>query len=320
MIREPFKLSPAFKDYLWGGEQLRTVFGKQTDMTPLAESWELSVHKDGPSVVATGDFAGKTLAEVLQADPEALGTDCPPGGLPILIKLIDAKQQLSVQVHPTEDYAMRVEHEHGKTEMWYVIAAQPGAELLYGMNRTLTKEEFTAHIEDGTLLQDINAVKVKPGDVLFIEAGTLHGIGAGCLVAEIQQNSNSTYRVFDYHRKDKDGNLRELHIDKALAVTRLEPPARPAGPLGPEIDRGGYTETVLGVCDYFSTTLLKIKTSVALCADCRSYHALLLTRGEADVKCPHTTLHAKAGECVFLPACTSAYRIAGDCDVLVTTL
>ena len=117
MIREPFKLSPAFKDYLWGGEQLRTVFGKQTDMNPLAESWELSVHKDGLSVVATGDFAGKTLAEVLQADPEALGTDCPPGGLPILIKLIDAKQQLSVQVHPTEDYAMRVEHEHGKTEM-----------------------------------------------------------------------------------------------------------------------------------------------------------------------------------------------------------
>ena len=132
-MRTPFKLRPAFKDYLWGGQRLRTVFGKQTDLSPLAESWELSVHKDGPSIVASGEQAGRTLKEVLDAAPEALGTACPEGGLPILIKLIDAKQQLSVQVHPTEEYAMAVEHEHGKTEMWYVVQADEGAELLLSL-------------------------------------------------------------------------------------------------------------------------------------------------------------------------------------------
>ena len=319
-MRTPFKLRPAFKDYLWGGQRLRTVFGKQTDLSPLAESWELSVHKDGPSIVASGEQAGRTLKEVLDADPEALGTACPEGGLPILIKLIDAKQQLSVQVHPTEEYAMAVEHEHGKTEMWYVVQADEGAELLYGFRHPLSPEEFRAHIEAGTLLDDINAVKVRAGDVLFIEAGTLHGIGAGCLVAEIQQNSNSTYRIFDYGRRDKNGNLRQLHIEKALAVTRLAPPERPVGPVGPEMDCGGYTETVLGLCDYFSTTLLKVRDSVPLCADSKSYHALLLTHGAAELKYAGGSLPLSAGECVFVPAGCGAYRVSGACELLSTTL
>lgn len=319
-MREPLKLAPAFKDYLWGGERLRTVFGKKTDLSPLAESWELSVHRDGPCRIAEGRLAGRTLAEVLDADPALLGSACPTGGLPILIKLIDAKQQLSVQVHPTEDYAMRVEHEHGKTEMWYVIDAAPGAELLYGFRHPLSEQAFRAHIADGTLLDDINAVKVKKGDVLFIEAGTLHGIGAGCLIAEIQQNSNSTYRIFDYNRRDKNGALRPLHIDKAAAVTRLAPPVRPVGPLGPRVDRGAYAETVLGVCDYFSTTLLEIRTSLALCADSRSYHAILLTAGSAKLRWAGGALDIAAGECVFVPAGCGAYRLFGPCDALLTTL
>lgn len=320
MGRKPFHLLPAFQDYLWGGERLKTEFGKQTELSPVAESWELSIHKDGPSVIAEGEFCGKTLPEFFTAHPQALGTDCPEGGLPVLIKLIDAKQQLSVQVHPTEVYAQRVEHEHGKTEMWYVLAAEPNAELLYGFKKEISKEEFRAHIEDGTLLQDINAVKVKPGDVLFIDAGTLHGIGAGIVIAEIQQNSNSTYRIFDYQRRDKNGNLRELHIDKALDVTERCPPRRSTKPFGPEVQRDGYTETLLGMCDYFSVTRLRVTESVALCAEECSYHALLCVSGCATIEWAGECFTLNKGETFFLPAGCGAYRVCGKCELLVTTL
>lgn len=317
---KPFRLMPAFKDYLWGGERLKTEFRKQTDTSPLAESWELSIHKDGPSVIAEGEWRGKTLPEFLSAHPEALGTDCPAGGLPVLIKLIDAKQQLSVQVHPTEEYAQRVEHEHGKTEMWYVLAAEPGAELLYGFKKEISKADFCAHIQDGTLLEDINAVKVQPGDVLFIDAGTLHGIGAGIVIAEIQQNSNSTYRIFDYQRRDKDGNLRELHIDKALDVTERCAPKRNTKPFGPEIQRDGYTETLLGLCDYFSVTRIRVSSSAQLCADARSYHALLCTNGTAQVELDGQNASLNKGETMFMPAGCGAYTLSGHCELLVTTL
>lgn len=317
---QPFHLTPAFKDYLWGGERLKTEFGKQTEIAPLAESWELSIHKDGPSVIADGEWQGKTLPEFLAAHPEALGTDCPVGGLPVLIKLIDAKQQLSVQVHPTEEYAQRVEHEHGKTEMWYVLAAEPGAELLYGFKREISKEEFRAHIENGTLLEDINAVKVQPGDVLFIDAGTLHGIGAGIVIAEIQQNSNSTYRIFDYQRRDKNGSLRELHIDKALDVTQRCAPRRDTKPFGRELECDGYTETLLGLCDYFSVTRLRIAKSAPLCAKPNSYQALLCTDGAAVLAFGEQKTMLKKGETMFVPAGCGDYTAEGRCELLVTTL
>ena len=220
---KPFVLKAPCKDYLWGGNRLRE-FGKESDADKIAESWELSCHPDGESVIASGDYAGMTLPAFLAAHPEAAGESCRDfERFPVLIKLIDAHDNLSVQVHPDDAYALAHEGEYGKTEMWYIVDAEPGAELLYGFARDVTKEEFRRAIEENTLLDLVRHVPVRPGDVFFIPAGTLHAIGKGILIAEIQQNSNTTYRVYDYGRVGKDGKPRELHIAKALDVTRLTP-------------------------------------------------------------------------------------------------
>lgn len=188
-------------------------------MPPLAESWELSCHKDGSSVIANGPYAGMTLPEYLARFPDAAGSRCERfPAFPVLFKLIDAKDKLSVQVHPSDDYALREEGKYGKTEMWVVLDCVPGAELIYGFSAPITREEMRRRIEAGTLLEVVNRVPVHPGDVFFIEAGTLHAIGAGIVIAEIQQSSNLTYRVYDYDRRDAQGNPRQLHIEKALAV------------------------------------------------------------------------------------------------------
>ena len=217
----PVKLSPVFKDYLWGGTRLKTEFSKQSDMTPLAESWELSAHKDGQSTVAEGEYAGLTLTAYLDTvGREVLGTNCEKYDyFPLLIKLIDAKGDLSVQVHPSDEYALEHEGEYGKTEMWYILDCDEGAALYYGFKEDTTREAYEAAIREGRLTDILNRVPVKRGDVFFIPAGTVHAIGAGILICEIQQNSNTTYRVYDYNRRDKDGNLRPLHVEKALAVS-----------------------------------------------------------------------------------------------------
>ena len=206
---EPLKLKPAFQDYIWGGDKLRTDFGKESTLDRIAESWELSCHPAGLSTISTSLYRGKTLQDYLEQDWAArVGEGAAKYSVfPVLIKLIDAQQDLSVQVHPDDRYAR--EHENGasgKTECWYVVDCEDGAALAYGFSRELTKEEFRTHIQDGTLLDYVRLVPVKKGDVFFIEAGTLHAIGAGVVIAEIQQNSNLTYRVYDYERVDDDGN------------------------------------------------------------------------------------------------------------------
>ena len=214
----PIKLKPAFKDYLWGGTRLRDDFGKDCDFDKIAESWELSCHKDGNSVVADGEFAGLTLAQYIEKEGKSvLGTNCEKfENFPILIKLIDAKDNLSVQVHPNNEYAQRVEGEYGKTEMWYVLDAAPGAQLIYGFKEKISKEAFKAAIENNTLPQVLNHVDIHKGDVFFIEAGTVHAIGKGALIAEIQQNSNVTYRVYDYDRRGADGKPPELPVANGM--------------------------------------------------------------------------------------------------------
>ena len=212
------KLKPSCKDYLWGGTKLRTEFGIKSEKETLAESWELSCHPDGPSYIANGEDAGKTLEEYIKIHgKEILGTDCEAfKQFPVLIKFIDAKKDLSIQVHPDNKYALKNEGQYGKTEMWYVVEAEEGASLYYGFSREVSEEEFEKRITDHTLTEVLNKVQIHKGDVLFIDPGTIHAIGAGCLIAEIQQNSNVTYRVYDYGRKGPDGKERELHVEKAL--------------------------------------------------------------------------------------------------------
>lgn len=201
------KLKPAFKDYIWGGKKLVEEYGKEFQGERLAESWELSCHPDGESVIASGEYAGKTLsAYIREKGFGILGRNCRRfSDFPILIKLIDAHDNLSVQVHPDNGYALRNEGQYGKTEMWYIVDCEPGAFLYYGFSRPVSEEEFRRRIADNTLLEVLNRVDVQKGDVLFIESGTIHAIGKGIVIAEIQQNSNITYRVYDYGRVGADG-------------------------------------------------------------------------------------------------------------------
>lgn len=200
------KLKPSCKDYLWGGHRLVEEYGKEYDGDVLAESWELSCHPDGPSVIVNGDHVGKTLQQYIEEEGKGvLGTHCGRfRDFPILIKFIDAKDNLSIQVHPDNRYALKNEGQYGKTEMWYVMDAGKDAFLYYGFKKEVSKEEFEKRIKENTLLEVLNAVPVQKGDVLFIESGTIHAIGKDILIVEIQQNSNVTYRVYDYGRGGND--------------------------------------------------------------------------------------------------------------------
>lgn len=316
----PIKLTPAFKDYLWGGTRLRDDFGKDCDYDKVAESWELSCHKDGASVVANGEHAGKTLAQYIETEGKAvLGKNCERfEQFPILIKLIDAKDNLSVQVHPNNEYAQRVEGEYGKTEMWYIVDCDEGAELLYGFKKEVTKEEFAARIKDNTLLEITQSVPVKKGDVFFIEAGTLHAIGKGILIAEIQQNSNTTYRIYDYGRVGADGKPRELHIDKAVEVTDLCP-AKPY-PVTEAFEENGAVKRLLSRCEYFTVYSVDVAEKACFNADETSFHNVLILEGNAELSCRDTTLSLKKGDSVFVPANCGEYTIAGSFKSVFTRI
>lgn len=229
MMNRPFLCKPCGKDYLWGGRRLQDEMGKDRELSPLAESWECSTHPDGLSLVADGEYAGVPLPELLRMHPEYLGSRVrrersrDMGQLPVLVKFIDAKKDLSVQVHPTDDYAEKFENgQVGKSELWYILDAAKDAHIIYRLRHGIRKEMFRKALQDGTVEKYLQKVPVKKDQVLFVEAGAIHAIGAGCLIAEIQENSNLTYRLYDYDRIDKDGKKRPLKIEKGLDVANLE--------------------------------------------------------------------------------------------------
>ncbi len=262
MKNKPFLLKPCGKDYLWGGTRLRDDFSKDIDITPFAESWECSTHPDGQSTVASGPDSGKLLGDVLKEHPEYLGTHpSDEYGIPILIKFIDAKKDLSVQVHPSDEYAREFENgQLGKTEMWYVLDAKPGTKLVYGFYRDIKKENLRKYLEDGSIEKYLQKVDVKKNDIFFITPGTVHAIGAGALIAEIQESSNLTYRMYDYNRVDKNGKKRELHVDKALDVANLSASSKPRQPMRVLKYKPGYASELLSRCKYFQVERLLINT------------------------------------------------------------
>ena len=316
----PFFLKAPIKDYIWGGTKLRTLFGKESDYERLAESWELSCHPDGECTICGGEFDGMKLSGFISQHPEAVGTGFKSGDrFPVLVKLIDAEKDLSVQVHPDNDYARKHENDSGKTEMWYVISADIGSELIYGFKEELTKEEFRQAIEDNTLMDKVNRVPVRQGDVFFIKPGTLHAIGKGILIAEIQQSSNVTYRVYDYGRLGADGKPRELHIEKALDVTNTVP-AEPKSPVyGMELD--GVVTQLLADCEYFNVNRHRIIKELELYADKSSFvHVLMIGGSGGELIADNYTLPLTMGSSVFVPAGTGAFAIKGNCDIIVTTI
>lgn len=307
------KCRPSIKSYLWGGDRLKKEWGFETDAEIAAEAWMLSCHPDGPSVITNGAFAGKTLPEALAAmGPAALGTRAEGDGLPILIKLIDARKPLSIQVHPDDAYAMEHEHQRGKTEMWYILDAEEGAFLYYGFSQDVTEEEFRERIRSDSLTEILKAVPVHKGDVFFIPPGTLHAIGAGILIAEIQQSSNVTYRVFDYGRRDAKGQTRQLHIEQALAVTkRTECTPVPAAPH-------------LASCPFFTVDHLALDgknlSQAGGTVTEESFLSILVIGGSGSITLGSDgeRVPCRKGDSLFLPASSGSWTAEGELEILLT--
>ncbi len=310
MDSSPVKLTPAIKDYLWGGRRLITDYGKKTDLEKAAESWELSTHPDGESIVCSGSFAGATLTEYINQN----GTKCIGSRaaafdfFPILIKFIDAKDSLSIQVHPDDEYALKTEGEYGKTEMWYIVDCEPDSYIYYGLNCEVTKDEFKERIENNTLLEILNKVSVHKGDVFFIPSGTIHAICSGILICEIQQNSNTTYRVYDYDRRGKDGNPRELHIDKAVEVSNLFPT--------PPQER--RDDNVLASCKYFTAEKIICSGTAEIKTDCGCFRSLIVLDGTGTLTKDGFTLPIHKGESIFIPAQNGSFILHGQLEAILS--
>lgn len=318
----PMKLEAPLKDYLWGGTRLKDEYGKKTNLDKVAESWELACHKDGKSKIVNGEAAGLFLEDWLAGqDKSVLGTNAASFPyFPLLIKLIDAKGDLSVQVHPDNDYAMRVEGEYGKTEMWYIVDCEPGASLLYGFKEKISKEEFERRIADNTLLEVCNRVPVKKGDVFFIDSGTLHAIGKGILICEIQQNSNTTYRIYDYGRVGKDGKPRELHVKKAIDVTKLEPPTKPTTALAKIDIIPGLDMKLLAECEYFTAYHATLKGEASLKAGSESFQTFTVLSGSLKLTSGDMVIDFYKGESVFIPAGLGIYTLTGDATFILSKM
>ena len=293
------KLTPAIKDNLWGGNKLRE-YGKISDKDRIAESWELSFTNGGEALTRDG----KTTVE---AFPKSTwGSACEKFRFfPTLTKFIDAREKLSVQVHPSDDYALENEGQYGKTEMWYVVEADEGAGLYMGLERECSSDEFLNSVEDGTVENLLSFKTVKKGDVFFIPSGTIHAIGEGVVIFEIQQNSTLTYRLYDYMRRDKDGKLRELHVEKAMKVSDL----RPYEP----VSYDDVDETLIGKCEYFTTHKYTLKfAKMVLNVDESSFLSLTCVGGEGVINGEKI----QKGDTFFCPAGAGEISVEGELEFI----
>lgn len=318
----PFKFNPVFKDYIWGGRELERL-GKKLPEGITAESWEISSHPDGISTIANGEFRGQLLTDMIDRfGREIVGTELytETGKFPLLIKFIDANNKLSVQVHPSDGYAMEHENgELGKNEMWYILAAKPGAKLVYGTRPGITREDFRKVVEEDRIGECLKEVEVFPGDVLNIPAGLVHAIGEGIVLAEIQQNSNTTYRVFDYNRVDSKGNKRPLHIEKALDVIDFNLGVNEAKTRGLDVKLGSDSIKSYKIANkYFSVEEYAINGVVFENADGSKFHIYVFVDGEAEIKYEGGKIEAIRGETLLIPAALGKYSIEGNCKVLKT--
>ena len=304
------KLTPFCRRAIWGGTRLSAEFGKKSDSPVIAESWELSCHPGGLSTVAQGIHADRFIRDVLAENPNMAGEKAKAfGDFPMLVKLLDAETDLSVQVHPGDDYAREVEQSYGKNEMWYVMDCEPGARIFLGFQHPISRAEYAERIQNNTLLEVVNAIPVAVGDCYVIPTGMLHALGGGILVAEVQQSSDITYRVYDYDRRESNGKPRELHIEKALAVTDTAlVPAKSDFPV--EMYSGFYRRALVNWA-YFQSDYYNVWERVSLFADVDSFHHLLCLEGEMSLKEGGETLLLHKGESVLVPAGAGHYAMEG---------
>jgi len=319
----PLKLAPVLKTAIWGGARLKEAYGKSFDGEQLAESWELSARgeKDS-SMIENGEKEGVLLCDCFADCGNALiGKKHRGDRFPLLIKWIDARDKLSVQVHPDSEYAKAHENDLGKTELWYIAEAKEGARLVYGLSDGVDKKALSEALAKGEVESVLKEIPVRAGDVFFIPAGLLHAIGEGIVIAEIQQSSDVTYRFFDYDRRDGEGNTRPLHLDKAMDVVY---------PFSEEeIDALRYARatekekddpTVLTANPYFRVQTLDIseKTELSVCED--SFLHVLCVRGEGSIRYGGEDYPFSQGDGYFLPATLGDFFIVGNAKLLLSSL
>ena len=313
--RQPMKLRPHISETVWGGNRLAGGYGIEPQgRANLAEAWLLSAHPKGSSAVETGPFAGQTLEQLFAARPELFGSNCAGRErFPVLVKLIDAKEDLSLQVHPRDNDPVLLPGESGKNECWYILEAPPGAKLYLGFTEAITREQFAAAIENKTIMGFVEAFEVEQGDFFFIPAGTLHAIGKGVLLAEVQQSSDTTYRVYDYNRL-QGGQPRELHIEQAQAVADLlpyEPPRQKWGLFGTK---------KLCECEWFTVEERDARFSFSDEADGESFMHLLILEADdgAKLEWEDEAMPIRKGDSILIPAGAGKFSVDGDVRALVT--
>ena len=299
----PLKFNPILKDKIWGGTKLKSLFNKAAESDKLGESWELSGYENDESVVTNGFLAGNNLAELVEIYMgELIGDkiyDEYGVSFPLLFKLIDANENLSIQVHPGDEIAAERHNSYGKTEMWYVVDADPGAELIIGFTKDCSHKEYLDALAAGEVESLLQKVAVKKGDVLFIPAGLVHAIGKGVVVAEIQQSSDITYRIYDYKRTDDQGNERELHTEQALDVINFSAAKEPKTLYNAELNE----VTTLVECDYFTTNMLRFDKAIT-----RNYHtvdsfvAYMCLEGSLIIESDEHKTIVNKGDTVLIPA------------------
>jgi len=311
----PLQFEPILKERIWGGEKLKTILNKPITSKITGESWELSTVEGDVSVVANGELKGKSLMELIDESPnEILGTEVYNRfgkQFPLLFKYLDAREDLSIQVHPNDKLAKERHNSFGKTEMWYVTQADADARIIVGFKEDSSKEEYLKHLNDKTLVSILDTVKAKPGDVFFLETGTVHAIGAGLVVAEIQQTSDITYRLYDFDRKDAQGNTRELHVDLALDAINYNKVDTQK-----KYETKTNTSNVVVDCPYFTTNFLPLENKLEVSKSGASFTVYMCIEGSFEIEYSGFKQTYIKGDTILVPAEINAFILNGNASIL----
>ncbi|QLC67545.1 class I mannose-6-phosphate isomerase [Flavobacterium sp. LPB0248] len=311
----PLQFEPILKERIWGGEKLKTILNKPIVSKITGESWELSTVQGDVSVVANGVLKGKSLMDLIDETPDAiLGTKVYERfgkQFPLLFKYLDAREDLSIQVHPNDKLAKERHNSFGKTEMWYVMQADADARIIVGFKENSSKEEYLKHLHDNTLVSILDDVKAKAGDVFFLETGTVHAIGAGLVVAEIQQTSDITYRLYDFDRVDAQGNKRELHVDLALDAINYNKVDTQK-----KYDSKTNTSNVVVDCPYFTTNFIPLEDKVEVSKSGETFTVYMCIEGSFEIEYDGFKYTYIKGDTVLVPAAINAFVLSGKASIL----
>lgn len=311
----PLQFQPILKERIWGGEKLKTILNKSITSNITGESWELSAVDGDVSVVANGELKGKSLMDLINHMPdEILGTKVYKRfgkQFPLLFKYLDAREDLSIQVHPNDKLAKERHNSFGKTEMWYVMQADEDARIIVGFKEDSSKEEYLKHLNDKTLVSILDDVKAKSGDVFFLETGTVHAIGAGLVVAEIQQTSDITYRLYDFDRKDAQGNTRELHVDLALDAINYNKVNTQK-----KYETKANVSNVVVDCPYFTTNFIPLENKVEVLKSGETFTVFMCIEGSFEIEYDGFKQSYRKGDTVLVPAEIKAFDLNGNASIL----